>query len=71
MNTYEEGMKLQETAKEAAEELTDQAREQAELGKRKIAEFNEKAMGYIKDHPWTSLSLSLGVGALLGFLCRR
>jgi ElaB/YqjD/DUF883 family membrane-anchored ribosome-binding protein len=78
MNTYEQEADIQDTAEDIktsaqakASELAEGVKQQIDIGKEKMTEANQKAVQYIKDHPWTSLSLSLGVGVLLGFLCRR
>jgi ElaB/YqjD/DUF883 family membrane-anchored ribosome-binding protein len=71
MNTYEKESEMQQTAQEAVSDLTENAKEQAEIAKQKLAQFNDKAITYVKENPLMSLGISLGVGALLGFLCRR
>lgn len=71
MNTYDEPVKdIQEQAEEKMSEMASTVKEQAEIGKRKLQEVNERTINYVRENPWMSLSISLGIGALLGFLCR-
>jgi ElaB/YqjD/DUF883 family membrane-anchored ribosome-binding protein len=58
-------------ARQRLESALERARQAAEGVKERAAEGARQADGMIRSHPYESLAVALGIGALLGFVLSR